>query len=295
MTDASLVPLDQAPFTWKTLTAIAGTEFVPKGLRGRPEAMLAAVLTGRELGIGPMASLRGIDMIDGSPSLSGELQVALIRSAGHRIRPVKVSHDAVTVRGERVADGHVVETLEHTFTVEMAKQAGLLNKGNWKSYPEIMLTWRAVTFVARVLFADIVGGVKVTYSPDELGSDDWVPMGDAMGTEIDAVRRHTEQAEPPADYDVEAVEPDVQADAWTELLTIIEGTDPAMVEGDALTALAHRLNHLCEVVELPCRWSDTVDVYTEATGNRPAGAGWKVVLGAFLDDIRAQVFTRDGA
>ncbi len=295
MTDVALVPLEQAPFTWKTLTAIANTEFVPKGLRGRPEAMLAAVLTGRELGIGPMASLRGIDMIDGSPSLSGELQVALIRSAGHRIRPIEVTHDAVTVRGERVEDGHVVEKLDYTFTMDMAKQANLMNKGNWKSYPEIMLTWRAVTYIARVLFADIVGGVKMTYSPDELGSDDWVPQGDALGTEIDAVRRHVEQAEPPPNYDVDELEPNAEADAWTELLTIIDDVEPAMVDGDALTALAHRLNHLCEVVNLPCRWADTVDTYAEATGKRPSGPGWRVVLGAFLDDIKAQVYTKEDA
>src|SRR5687767_10442124 len=33
---------------------IAGTQFVPESYRGNPEAVVAAIFTGRELGIGPM-------------------------------------------------------------------------------------------------------------------------------------------------------------------------------------------------------------------------------------------------
>ena len=54
-------------------TQISGTEFVPVALRGKPAAIAAAILTGREVGIPPMQSLSGIHVVDGWPTLSSEL------------------------------------------------------------------------------------------------------------------------------------------------------------------------------------------------------------------------------
>lgn len=91
MTDLATVDLSATPFTWKTLTVIADTEMVPKGLRGNPPAMLAAIYLGRELGLGPMQAMNMIDVIDAKPSLSAELQTARIREAGHSMLCVELS------------------------------------------------------------------------------------------------------------------------------------------------------------------------------------------------------------
>jgi hypothetical protein len=175
MTDTTLVPLDQAPMTWKTLVAISNTNFVPKGLRGKPDEMLAAVFTGRELGVGPMASIRGIDMIDGTASLAGELCAALIWRAGHRLLRTAVSDDAVTMKGQRVVDGQVVAEQEVTWTKKDAEAAGLVGKSNWKRYGRAMLQWRATTELFRFFFADLGAGLRVAYTPEELGDEEWTP------------------------------------------------------------------------------------------------------------------------
>jgi hypothetical protein len=175
MTDTTLVPLDQAPMTWKTLVAISNTNFVPKGLRGKPDEMLAAVFTGRELGVGPMASIRGIDMIDGTASLAGELCAALIWRAGHRLLRTAVSDDAVTMKGQRVVDGQVVAEQEATWTKKDAEAAGLVGKSNWKHYGRAMLQWRATTELFRFFFADLGAGLRVAYTPEELGDEEWTP------------------------------------------------------------------------------------------------------------------------
>ena len=46
---------------------IHNTSFVPKALRGDPNSVLACILTGDELGLGPMQSLRMVNVIDGPP------------------------------------------------------------------------------------------------------------------------------------------------------------------------------------------------------------------------------------
>ncbi len=148
VTDLAHTDLSTTPFTWNTLTAIANTEMVPKGLRGKPEAMLAAVYLGRELGLGPMQAMNMIDVIDGKPSLSAELQTAMIRAAGHSIKIVEMTDQTVTVQGIRVDNG---DDMTVTFTSAMADRAGLLSKHNWKKYPEAMLWARALSMLVMSL------------------------------------------------------------------------------------------------------------------------------------------------
>jgi hypothetical protein len=176
MTDnpRALIPLDRAPFTFKTLQAVANTDFVPAGLRGKPNAILAAILTGRELGLGPMESLRSIDVIDGRPSPSAEWMVGRIFEAGHIIEAVEQTDQLCTVRGTRFLESRDV-TMEYTYTLDMAKRANLTTKFNWKAYPEAMLYWRAVAQLARQFFPDVLRGIK--HLPEELGADEWDSFG----------------------------------------------------------------------------------------------------------------------
>ena len=188
MTELATTDLSKTPFTWNTLKAIANTEMVPQGLRGKPEAILAAVYMGRELGLGPMQSMNMIDVIQGRPSLSAELQNARIREAGHSIQTVEWTDQVATLKGVRADNG---DELTVSFTAEMAKRAGLTGKGNWKAYPEAMLFARAISMLARALFPDVFAAAHV-YTPDELGDDTYVPdvtvlpVEDSTGT-VEAV------------------------------------------------------------------------------------------------------------
>ncbi len=179
--ETAVIPLDKVPFTFKTLQAIANTDFVPKALRNKPNAILASILTGRELGLGPMESLRSIDVIDGRPSPSAEWMVGRILEAGHFIGVATDGENnylqsdvSCTVLGEREIHGQVVQQV-YTFTMDMAQRAGLTEKYNWKAYPEAMLYWRAVAQLSRQFFADVLRGIK--HLPEEIGADTWEEFG----------------------------------------------------------------------------------------------------------------------
>jgi hypothetical protein len=152
--------------TNEQLKFIAGTEFVPKGLRGNLPAILACVATGRAIGIDDMTAIRSIHIIDGKPTFAAELMVMLVRRRGHSIVG-EVGPDTATVTGKRADNG---DEMRVTWTLEMAKRAGLTGKGNWKSYPEAMLWARAVSQLCRMLFADCFAGA--THTPEELDSDE---------------------------------------------------------------------------------------------------------------------------
>lgn len=165
----ALAPLPSSTDLAATFTLsqqLCKTDFVPDAYRNRPEATLAAILYGRELGIGPMQALQQINVIKGKPGASPELMRALIQRAGHSIRRTAVTDDAVTLHGKR-ADTGDEDTV--TWTLEDARRAGLTS-GAWKSYPRAMLLARATSELARSLFADVISGIS--YTPEELESID---------------------------------------------------------------------------------------------------------------------------
>lgn len=168
---AADLDLTSAPFTYRTLKAVAGTEFVPAAYRNKPEAILACIMAGRELGMGPMESLRRIDVIDGNATPSGEWMIAQVFARGHTIETKVLTQTKCVLVGKRYRDGAVLATQEVEFNFNMAQRAGLTGKNNWKKYPEAMLYWRAATMLCRQFFPDCLSGLK--YVAEELGSEEW--------------------------------------------------------------------------------------------------------------------------
>lgn len=147
---------------WKTAQRVCGTEFVPQSYRGRPEAVFAAILYGRELGMGPMQALQSLNVIKGKPSLSPEAMRARVFAAGHRIETSEYGDDRVVLAGTR-ADG---ATATVCWTLDDARRAGLGGGDNWKRYPRAMLLARATSELCRLLFPDVISGAS--YTPEEL-------------------------------------------------------------------------------------------------------------------------------
>lgn len=135
---------------------VAGTEFVPKGMRGNSPAVAAAILHGRELGLPPMTSLAQTHMIEGKPSLSAEALRALVLAAGHDIEVVETTGAKCTMRGRRRGSQTWTEI---SWSIDMARAANLTGKNNWKNHPRQMLQARASAELCRLVFPDVCHGM----------------------------------------------------------------------------------------------------------------------------------------
>lgn len=155
---------DVLPAVGDLAQKIAGTAFVPTSLRGKPAEIAACILTGREIGIGPMQALNKIHVINGKPTMSAELMRSLVLAAGHEITFPKVTDKEVTVQGRR-ADS--TETTQITWTMADAERIGVANKDTWRNYPRQMLTARATSELCRLLFPDALGGITFTVEEQE--------------------------------------------------------------------------------------------------------------------------------
>lgn len=138
---------------------ICDTPFVPEGLRGSAPATAAAILAGREMGLGPMTSLQHIHVIKGKPGQSALLMRALIIAAGHQWEDVDVSDVRAVVRGRRKNESTWAEA---TFTAQQARTAGI----DLGKYPQDKLYARATVRLARRKFGDVILGMP--YAAEEL-------------------------------------------------------------------------------------------------------------------------------
>ena len=142
---------------------LVSSRFLPKAI-DTAEKAIAVIMTGKELGLGTMQSLRSIHIVEGKPTMAAELMSALVaeRIPGALLRVAETSEKRCVVEAGRPG----TQATNFTWTLEDARVAGLLNKDNWKKYPRAMLRSRAVSEACRAVFPDAIIGV---YTPDELG------------------------------------------------------------------------------------------------------------------------------
>jgi hypothetical protein len=170
-TDPASLPLKDTEVTYNTLKALINTPTVPMRYRQSQTGvndMLAAVLIGKELGIGPMEAIGSLYLVNGQAAMSGKLMSALVHRAGHQIR-LKVESKKVTATAwRRDPYTHRLEEVGSiSFGDVEAKRAKLHEKDTYKAYPQIMWGWRAVSALCRFYFADVISGTSI-YVPDEL-------------------------------------------------------------------------------------------------------------------------------
>jgi hypothetical protein len=178
------------------------SQLVKSGLLGRavnkPEAAFAIILAGRELGLTAMQSLRSIHIIEGKPTLSSDLMAALVMRSPlcKYFRLVESTNTIARYETLRVGSD---KPTPMSFSMDDAKQAGVANKNNWKTYPAAMLRARCIAALARVVYPDLLMGI---YEEDEIGQQSTMPSTREAESVSQPRQQETEQAAP----DEEAVD-----------------------------------------------------------------------------------------
>jgi hypothetical protein len=218
---------------------VASTDFVPKALRGNPAAVAACILTGREIGLGPMESLAKINMIDGKPSLASELMRSLVLRAGHQIKFSTLTDMKVTIEGRRAGEE---EWTVITWTTAMAATAGVGSKDVWKKYPRAMLSNRATSELCRLIFPDALGGLS--YTAEELEEEATTTLSRTPNTTTRVARVKAEKPvveEPELDTDEDKYQLEKPAEGEKSTLdNDLEGP-PLDTEPDKITEAQVRL------------------------------------------------------
>lgn len=123
------------------------------------------ILAGKELGFSPFASMSGVYIVKGRPSLSAALMASAIVRAGFRYVVTKIDNNECSIDYFDSKDRPIGTS---SFTMRDAQLAGNTGNDPWKKYPRNMLFARAMSNGCRWFCAGAFGGHPV-YTPEEMG------------------------------------------------------------------------------------------------------------------------------
>lgn len=144
---------------WTLATSISAAGMAPKGMN--TTQVMVSIQMGAEIGVPPMTALRNIAIINGRPSIWGDLPLAQAERSG---KLVDISQTLTGEGDKMVATCTIVKRgrstpYVSTFSVADAKVAKLWGKaGPWTDYPKRMLALRARAFAVREAFPECLGG-----------------------------------------------------------------------------------------------------------------------------------------
>jgi hypothetical protein len=140
-----------------------------------PEAVVAVILQGKELGFGPITSVNNINNIQGKPTLNVHAIAAKLSQSGIAYQLIKdfeaettvkdgettITDRVTTFRFLKMWNGRVLEN-EVSYRWSEAVKAGYTTKDNWVKMPRIMLRTRALTIGARLVAPEAILGLYET-------------------------------------------------------------------------------------------------------------------------------------
>ena len=170
------------------LLAMSGY-FEAKGNGEQAVAQLATkILAGREMGFGPYASVSGIHIIQGKPTVSANLMAAAVKASGrydYRVR--QMDDEAVAVEFFEVVGGKRESLGVSTFTKADAQKAGTQNL---QKFARNMMFARAMSNGVRWYCPDVFMAGSV-YTPEEMGATVDMNTGEIIEAEAKPVNGYS--------------------------------------------------------------------------------------------------------
>ncbi|MBD9510041.1 hypothetical protein IB265_25025 [Ensifer sp. ENS10] len=184
--------------TMRISRAVVASGLAPAALIGKLEgddaaaAVAVAIMSGAELGLKPMVSLRSFTVINGKPALYGDGLINVVRMSG-KVAYLRTGCEDRNGKMVGFCEAKRLDTGEDKrveFSQDDAVRAGLWpssptvrrkvwennqqvwkdvpNDTPWARFPQRMLAWRAAGYCLRELFGDVLGGIRDEFEVREI-------------------------------------------------------------------------------------------------------------------------------
>lgn len=245
------VPATQGEFQ-SMCSYMSKTSMVPGHYRGHPEEIYVAAMWGAQLGLSPIVAVQNISVINGKPSIYGDLAKAICYKSGLMTSCL----ETVTGEGDKMVATCTVtrknDPDKHTFifSVDDAKRAGLWTKpGPWRQYPKRMLQMRARGFALRDVFPDVMAGLITSEEAQDYPEDPAPsPAKTAAKPAAEPMDKKAQPAPAPRPEDDLPVQDAVMADAPTE--PEAAGPDPDIEDTGTTEDLGKKIVKITNIREL---------------------------------------------
>lgn len=150
---------------WQEAQYLAQSSLLPKSFTGQPANVLIALEYANQLSttskmLSPISVMQNLYVVHGNCGLSSKFMIALANSSGkldHSIRYRKTPGENFSVTAYSKIDG---EEISYTVDMAMAKAEGWDKNPKYRSMPELMLSYRAASFLIRTYIPEVVMGLQ---------------------------------------------------------------------------------------------------------------------------------------
>jgi hypothetical protein len=165
---------------WRVAKAFSMSDLVPTHFKQKPENCFVALQMAFRSKIDPMVALQNLYLVQGKPGMSATLAIALANTSGQlkgciRFTEVgkKGSDDYAITAKATTKDGYDIET---TVSMQMAKAEAWTKNPKYLSMPDVMLKYRAATFLIRQHLPQVLLGLHT--------ADEWEDVSYSQGKPV---------------------------------------------------------------------------------------------------------------
>lgn len=161
------------PKRWQVMQVMAQT-FVnagalPESINTAPK-LIMVMQAGFEAGLQPLEAINSFYFVNGKLAMFGEMVIAQVKKAGHKIEWGKCDETEANVT---ITRGDTGEKMEAKFTMAMAEKRGLtMSKSGpkevWRKFPDNMLKFKVFNSVAKFIVPDALHGVPMKEDLDDV-------------------------------------------------------------------------------------------------------------------------------
>lgn len=126
---------------------------------------LVKIIAGREQGLSPIESMTAVYILDDKICYLTKVFTAKIKKTKVFDYKVKASTEEICTI-EFYENGELLGT--SSYSIKQAAKAGLVNRDNWRKYPQSMLFNRAASIGMKMFVPQILGGANLYEDFDEL-------------------------------------------------------------------------------------------------------------------------------
>lgn len=170
------VPIQEFSDNWRMATQLAKSTIIPQTYQNKPENVIVAIGMAQKLGLDPFTIMQNLNIIKGKTSWSGSFCRTLIEKSN------KFTNLQLVFVGEKGTDsygcymegtdketGQIIKGPE--VNIKMARAENWTSNTKWINMPELMLSYRATSFFARVYVPEALNGVQTTEEIEDILND----------------------------------------------------------------------------------------------------------------------------
>ena len=158
--------------------ALCASSFVPDEYQGQQNManVLVALELANRMQVSPFMVMQNLHVIHGKPSWSSQYMIAMINGSG-RFNSLRFEVSGSWANGDLTCYAYATEKASGevlrgtTVTQDMAKAEGWASKrgSKWQTMPELMITYRAAAFWARVYVPEMLMGFMTQEENEDIG------------------------------------------------------------------------------------------------------------------------------